>query len=159
MLRVLVTYFLLLSVACAVPYGDSLSPPRPEVCSAPRGAKPRPIACARIVGTVVDAEGRPVPNAAVFYTVLDRALNPEGILQMTDADARGNFQVNLYLARGPSTSPTATVRLGGSNVSPRAVGKKTPRWVGTSEAVVTYVRVGGTLTLSNATITLDAFVR
>jgi hypothetical protein len=152
----------ILSAACAAPYADSLSPPRAEVCSVPRGWKSRAVACSRVVGTVVDAEGRPVPNAAVFYTVLDRALNPEGVLLMADADAQGQFQLNLYLPKGRPTSATTALRLGASNVSPRRVSEgrqsASPRWTGSSETVVTYVRVGGTLTVSTATIVLDYFI-
>ena len=152
----------ILFAACATPYADSLSPPLAEVCSVPREWKSRVVACSRVVGAVVDADGRPVPNAVVFYTVLDRTLNPEGILLMADADAQGQFQLNLYLPKGRPTRATAALRLGASNVSPRRVseGKQSaaPRWTGSSETVVTYVRVGGTLTISTATSVLDYFI-
>jgi hypothetical protein len=148
----------LIAAACAAPYADSLSPPRPEICSVPRGWK-RPTACARVVGTIVDADGRPVPNAVVFYTVLNANKNPEGIILMADADPHGNFQVTLYQMRGRATYPdTAAVRLGGSNVSPRGNVPRNPRWTGTVETVVTFVRYGGTLSVGTATIPLSHFV-
>jgi hypothetical protein len=116
-----------------------------------------------LVGTVVDAAGRPVPNATVAYSLKDRARDYAGVILTTEADARGNFQVTLYRTAGLVTSPdTATVRLYGTTVSPRRASlglePATPRWQGTAEAVVTYVRVGGTLTTGTARVVIDHYV-
>ena len=154
--------FLLLLVAACFPH-DSFSPPGPEVCKVPRGWWARPTACARLVGTVVDEAGRPVPNAFVGYAVKDRTRETDGVILSVDADARGNFLITAYRRSGRVTNPdTATLNLAASNVSPKRVAQgletTTPRWMGVSEAVVTFVRVGRALTVETATIVVNRHV-
>jgi hypothetical protein len=151
-----------LLASCVVPYSDSLAPPRPEVCRISKGWTRRPTACALLVGTVVDAAGRPMPNVTVHYALKDRARDLEGYLLPTQADGQGNFRIMLYRLAGLATYPdTATVRLHGATVSPRQMAAgvpATPRWQGNAEAVVTYVRLGGALTVGTARIVLDHYV-
>jgi hypothetical protein len=147
--------FLLLLIAACFPHGDGFSPPGPEVCKVPRGWWARPTACARLVGTVVDEAGRPVPNAFVGYAVKDSTREADGPLLSVDADARGNFLITAYRRRGRATNPdTATLNLFASNESPKRVAQG-PRWIGVSEAVVTFVRVGSALTVETATIVVN----
>jgi hypothetical protein len=154
------SFLLLLVAAC---FRDSFSPPGPEVCKVPRGWWARPTACARLVGTVVDEAGRPVSHAFVGYAVKDRTRETDGVILSVDADARGNFLITAYRRSGRATNPdTATLNLFASNVSPKRVAQgletATPRWIGVSEAVVTFVRVGSALTVESATIVVNRHV-
>ena len=153
-------FLLLFSAACAAPYADSLTPPRAEVCTVSRSWTRRPTACARLVGTVVDVEGRPVPNGTVGYALKDRSREGDGVILTTETDANGNFLITLYRMNGRETYPdTATVSLFGTTVALRRERvRSTPRWQGLAEAVVTYARVGGTLVTSTSRIVVDHYV-
>lgn len=152
------TALLAFLASCAVPYSDSLAPPRPDACEIKRAWRPRPTACALVVGTVVDATGQPMPNVTVFYSLKDRARDVGGVILPTRADDQGNFRITLYRTAGLATSPdTATVRLHGTTVTP-GTSPSTPRWQGNAEAVVTYVRVGGAFTVATVRIVLDQYV-
>jgi hypothetical protein len=99
----------------------------------------------------------------VAYALKDRARDPEGYLFHADTDAAGKFQITLYRRGGLVTCPdTATVRLHGTTVSPQRAASgllaATPRWQGNAEALVTYVRVGGTLTVATARVVVDQYV-
>lgn len=151
------------AASCAAPYADSLTPPKPEICAAPRGEARRPTACAVLVGTVVDTNGYPVPFAAIAYALKDRTRDIGGRLFEGDADASGTFHATLYRFAGRATNPdTATVLLYASTVSPRRVAQglepPTPRWEGVSETVVTYVRLGSAVAVTSPRIVIGRYV-
>ena len=104
-----------------------------------------------------------MPNVTVAYALKDRTRDIEGRIGETETDATGRFHVTLYRLAGRATNPdTATVQLYSTTASPRLAAQglipRTPRWQGVAEAVVTYVRVGGTLTMSSSRIVIDNFV-